>query len=109
VILLSEAGVSLTEIILVLNARRALHSLMETWAYFGDVHSLDTSNVFDLVLTKFFDFFDVGLIIIELHMNKLNVCIQRHFLTCEVHSLCSGTVHRSTSNIQFERLMGQHG
>lgn len=72
-ILLSEAGVSLTEIILVLNARRALHCLMETWAYFGDVHSLDTSNVFDLVLTKFFDFFDVGLVVVELHMNKLNV------------------------------------
>ena len=82
---------------------------METWAYFGDVHSLDTSNVFDLVLTKFFDFFDVGLVVVELHMNKLNVRIQRQFLTRGVHGLCSGTVHRSTSNIQFERLIGQHG
>lgn len=104
VIWLSETGVSLTEIILVLHARRALLGLIETWAYFCDVHPLDTSNIFDLVLAKFFDFFDLGLIfiVVELHMNKLNVCIQGHFPTREVHLwFCSGTVHRSTCDFHF--------
>ena len=104
VVVLPESSSGFPEIVLVLDAARALHLLIEAWAYFCDVHSLDASNIFDLILAKFLNLFDMWLIIVELDMNKLNIRIQReNFCTGEVCRFW--TIHCSASHIFF-RLKG---
>ena len=104
---MSEAGVGLAEIILILCTSWTLRLIVEARAYFGNIHPLDTTNVFDLILTQLFNFLNMRLVVAKLNVDQLYVSVGRKFFTADISgSLGSRTIHRATGNLELRLIRG---